>query len=93
MVKRTWRTESQDQGLFDKKTAGGYWDYYGAVTNHWSHPKQVVMERHQKRGNKESFIKEERIPVWNLKHFPCLKLRANQAFGLLALVAHNLLRG
>lgn len=93
IVKRTWVTEGQDQGLFDNKTAGGYWDYYGVVTNislYWN-TKQEIIERHNKRGNAENFIKEEKYG-YDLKHFPCLKLRANHAFGLLAMVAHNLLR-
>jgi hypothetical protein len=93
IVKRTWVSESQDEGLFDDKTAGGYWDYYGVVTNismYWN-TKQEVIERHNKRGNAENFIKEEKYG-YDLKHFPCLKLRANHAFGLLAMVAHNLLR-
>lgn len=93
VVKRTWVTESQDEGLFDDKTAGGYWDYYGVVTNislYWN-TKQQVIERHNKRGNAENFIREEKYG-YDLKHFPCLKLGANQAYGLLAMVAHNLLR-
>jgi hypothetical protein len=55
------RQEGQDQGLFDGETAGGYWDYYGVVTNislYWN-TKQQVVERHNKRGNAENFIKEE----------------------------------
>lgn len=28
----------------------------------------------------------------DLKHFPCLKLKANFAYGLIAMIAHNLLR-
>lgn len=93
VVKRTWVTESQDQGLFDEQSAGGYWDYYGVVTNMslYSNTKQQVIEHHNKRGNAENFIREEKYG-YDLKHFPCQKLRANQAFGLLAMVAHNILR-
>ena len=49
------------------------------------------MEHHQKRGNSENFIREEKYG-YDLKHFPCQKLHANHAYGLLALVAHNFLR-
>jgi hypothetical protein len=93
VVKRTWRTEGQDQGLFDDHTAGGYWDYYAVVTNLslYSRTKQQVVEHHNKRGNAENFIREEKYG-YDLKHFPCQKLMANQAFGLLAMVAHNILR-
>lgn len=52
---------------------------------------QEVFEHHQKRGNAENFIKEEKYG-YDLKHFPCLKLNANYAYGQLAMVAHNILR-
>ncbi|MCB0309507.1 MAG: IS1380 family transposase [Bdellovibrionales bacterium] len=52
---------------------------------------QEVMARHQKRGAMENFIREEKYG-YDLKHFPCQKLNANRAYGLLAMVAHNLLR-
>ncbi len=67
--------------------------YYGVVTNLdlfcWS--LQEVMEHHNQRGNAENFIREEKYG-YDLKHFPCLELKANHAFGLLALAAHNILR-
>ena len=52
---------------------------------------QEVFEHHQKRGNSENFIREEKYS-YDLKHFPCLKLKANYAYGLLAMVSHNILR-
>jgi hypothetical protein len=52
---------------------------------------QEVFQHHQKRGNAENFIREEKYG-YDLKHFPCLKLNANHAYGLLAMVAHNILR-
>ena len=52
---------------------------------------QQVIEHHNKRGNAENFIREEKYG-YDLKHFPCLKLSANHAYGLLAMVAHNILR-
>ncbi len=67
--------------------------YYAVVTNvdlyHWS--LQEVIEHHNQRGNAENFIREEKYG-YDLKHFPCLELKANHAFGLLALSAHNILR-
>lgn len=85
VVKRT----KIDQGsLFT-----GSWKYYGVVTNipliNWT--LQEVMEHHNKRGNAENFIREEKYG-YDLKHFPCLQLKANHAFGGLAMVAHNILR-
>jgi hypothetical protein len=93
VVKRTWVTEENDQGLFDAHSAGGHWDYYGVVTNMslYFHTKQEVILHHNKRGNAENFIREEKYG-YDLKHFPCQKLNANRAFGLLAMVAHNILR-
>ena len=71
----------------------GEWNYYAIVTN-WDlfhHSLQEVMEFHHQRGNAERFIREEKYG-YDLKHFPCLELQANQAFGQLALVSHNILR-
>lgn len=52
---------------------------------------QEIFEHHQKRGNHENFLRDEKNG-FDLKHFPCLKMHANHAYGLLAMVAHNLLR-
>jgi hypothetical protein len=71
----------------------GEYKYYGIVTNlsllEWT--LQEVVEHHNKRGNAENFIREEKYG-YDLKHFPCLELKANHAFGLIAMAAHNLLR-
>lgn len=80
--------DDEQRDLFDD-----CYKYYGVVTNtslYKSSP-QAVMEHHAKRGNAENFIREEKYG-YDLKHFPCLKLNANHAFGLIAMVAHNLLR-
>jgi hypothetical protein len=85
VVKRTW--------VKDKKTGKEGWKHYGIVTN-WNLFKnklQTVVEFHNKRGNAENFIKEQKW-AYDLLHFPMQKLHANHAYGLLAMVAHNLLR-
>ncbi len=71
----------------------GIYKYYGVVTNMdlTKNSYQSIIEFHNKRGNAENFIREEKYG-YDLKHFPCQKLKANHAFGLLAMVAHNLLR-
>ena len=71
----------------------GHWKYYGVVTNMSLHSRsaQQILEHHNQRGNVENFIREEKYG-YDLKHFPCLELKANHAFGGLAMVAHNLLR-
>jgi hypothetical protein len=93
VVKRTWESESVDGGLFDDVSAGGRWEYYGVVAGMplQKFSLQQVIEHHNKRGNAENFIREEKYS-YDLKHFPCLKLNANWAYGLLAMVAHNILR-
>jgi Transposase DDE domain group 1 len=86
VVKRTWR-EHEQTGLFSGQ---GYWDYYAVLTNIslYKFTSQSIMEHHAQRGNSENFIREAKYG-YDLKHFPCKKMRANHAYGLLALVAHN----
>jgi hypothetical protein len=84
----------QKYGLEEQMELGrGIYKYYGVVTNlpllSWS--LQGVMEHHNARGNVENFIREEKYG-YDLKHFPCLELKANHAFGQLALAEHNILR-
>lgn len=82
------RMQKEQADLFQ----GGY-KYYGVVTNMdlTKNSYQDIIEFHNKRGNAENFIREEKYG-YDLKHFPCQKLMANAAYGSLAMVAHNLLR-
>lgn len=85
VVKRTLVT--------DKKSGEERWKYYGVITN-WNlfrNKAQSVIEFHNGRSNSENYIKEGK---WNydLLHFPMQKIRANHAYGLLFLIAHNLIR-
>lgn len=86
VVKRTRRTDQLS--LLE-----GEWKYYGVVTNHnlAYMSFQELMEFHNKRGNAENFIREEKYG-YDLKHFPCLEMKANHAYGLIAMAAHNILR-
>ncbi len=88
VVKRTW-VEDKEATLF----GDGHWEYYGIGTAlpQMKFTLQQVVEFYNKRGNCENFIREEKYG-YDLKHFPCLKLKANHAYGLLAMVAHNILR-
>jgi hypothetical protein len=86
VIKRTW-IEQED--LF----GAGRWKYYAVMTN-WNllkHGLQEIVSHHAKRGNCENFIREEKYG-FDLKHFPCQKLSANHAYGLVALLSHNFLR-
>lgn len=88
VVKRT-KTLSGDQLLLGQED----WKYYGVVSNLdlTKLNYQQVIEHHNKRGNAENFIKEEKYG-YDLKHFPCQRMKSNEAYGLMAMVAHNLLR-
>jgi hypothetical protein len=85
------RMESiKDQGtLFESLE----YKYYGVVTNFslYDHSLQEVMEFYQKRANCENMIREEKHN-YDMLHFPCQKLKANHAYGLFALIAHNMVR-
>jgi hypothetical protein len=77
----------------DKKLNEWRWFYYAALTN-WDtfyHKLQEIMVHPHGRGNSENFIREEKYG-FDLKHFPCKKLTANHAYGLIALLTHNFLR-
>jgi hypothetical protein len=91
VVKRTKVSVNNGASLFEH-AAGGL-RYYGVITN-WNlfqHTPQQVLEHHAKRGNSENFIREKKVHL-DLKHFPCLKMNANFAYGLIAMVAYNFLR-
>lgn len=88
VVKRT-RGESGEKTLFNPE---GY-RHYAVLTNVdlFRMSRQKLISHHAKRGNAENFIREKKIHL-DLKHFPCLKLNANRAYGLIAMVAYNFLR-
>ncbi len=89
VVKRTW-VDYEQGNLFEGQ---GYWDHYAVLTNLslYKYTPQSIMEHHSARGNSENFIREAKYG-YDLKHFPCKKMRANHAYGMLALVAHNFYR-
>lgn len=85
VVKRTWR--------WDSELKAERWFYYGVLTkwNLFENPLQKVIEFHNQRGQSENVIREHKY-AFDLKHFPCKKMSANQAYALFALIAHNHLR-
>jgi len=85
VVKRTWK--------YDPEIKEERWFYYGVLTNLdlLRNSLQNVMIFHHRRSNAENVIREHKYAL-DLKHFPCKKLRANQVYGLFALIAHNHLR-
>lgn len=50
-----------------------------------------IINFYRSRGNTENFIKEQKYGL-DLKHYPCRKLSANKAFGLVGALAYNLMR-
>lgn len=75
--------------LFDEAR----YDYYAFVTNIANTdmtPRQVI-EFYRKRGNAENYIKEDKYG-FDLKHYPCLKLIANKAYGLITSFAAAYMR-
>lgn len=82
------RTSQEQSDLFQ-----GPWKYYGVVTNMDLTRKsyQELIQFHNKRGNAENFIREQKYG-YDLKHFPCQKIKANHAYAGIAMIAHNLLR-
>lgn len=84
------RTPTEQRSLFD---AVGF-KHYAVLTNFDLFPegsRQRVITHHRKRGNSENFIREKKIHL-DLKHFPCLSMNANRAYGLIAMIAYNFMR-
>ncbi len=93
VVKRE-RLDGAQADLFGPApTSEQLYKYYGVVTNlnPFEYSPQRVIEIHNKRGNAENFIREEKYG-FDLKHFPCLAMNANFAYGLYAQIAHNIVR-
>jgi hypothetical protein len=69
------------------------YDYFPFVTNMGAHEydNTALIKLYRGRGNAENFIKEQKYG-FDLKHYPCLKLRANKAFGLIAAFTYTLTR-
>lgn len=68
------------------------YDYQGWVSNIDSRMSAIeVVQFYRGRGHAENFIRELKNGM-DLHHYPCQKLVANKAFGILAAFAHNLMR-
>ena len=69
------------------------YDYLAFITNIGEHEMshEKIIQFYRKRGNAENFIRELKYG-FDLKHYPCQKLVANKAYGLIAAYAYNLLR-
>jgi Transposase DDE domain group 1 len=69
------------------------YDFYAFVTNiaNTDMTPVEIIKFYRKRGNAENFIKEDKYG-FDLKHYPCLKLTANKAYGLITAFATAYMR-
>jgi hypothetical protein len=86
---RALMPREQNQSLFQDIR----YDYRAFVTNIRQHEMrgENVIRFYRGRGNAENFIKEYKNG-FSLYHFPCQKIVANKAFGLIGAFAYNLMR-
>jgi hypothetical protein len=73
--------------------ADWHWTYQAYVTTESSSEltAEDAVELYHQRGNAENFIRELKNG-FDLHHFPCQKLKANRAYGLIAAFAYNFMR-
>ncbi len=86
---RALRPKEQNAALFDDAR----YDYHAFVANigHHEMDNETLIHFYQDRGNCENFIREIKNG-FDLKHFPCQKLIANKAYGLIGMFAYALMR-
>lgn len=72
---------------------GDGYDYLIFCTNYSEQllSDEDVVLTYRKRGQAENYIRENKYG-FDLKNFPCLKLNANRAYGIIAATAYNLFR-
>ena len=70
----------------------GY-EYYSIITNMDRSEKsdEEIIEFYRGRANAENFIREQKNG-YDFHHFPCKKLSANKAYGLIGTIAYNMMR-
>jgi hypothetical protein len=78
--------------LLDNPSEDGY-QYYSIITNMDRSEKNDddIIEFYRARGNTENYIREQKNG-YDFHHFPCKKLSANKAYGLMGTIAYNLMR-
>jgi hypothetical protein len=73
--------------------ADWHWTFQAYITSESSSDLSAedAVDLYRKRGNAENFIRELKNG-FDLHHFPCQKLNANRAYGLIAAFAYNFMR-
>lgn len=86
------KIEGVQLSLLDDPSEDGY-RYYSLITNMDRSEKddEEIIEFYRKRANVENFIREQKNG-YDFHHFPCKKLSANKAYGLIGTIAYNLMR-
>jgi hypothetical protein len=86
------KKENVQLDLLEDIAEDGYY-YYSIITNMESSEmsNEEVIEFYRGRANAENFIKEQKNG-YDFHHFPCKKLSANQAYGLVGTIAYNMMR-
>jgi hypothetical protein len=78
--------------FLDNPSEDGY-QYYSIITNMDRSEKSddAIIDFYRGRANVENFIREQKNG-YDFHHFPCKKLSANRAYGLIGTIAYNLMR-
>ena len=82
------RAEKREVPLFEDR-----FDYIGFATTltHSEMTDQKIVEFYKQRGTAELYIRELKNG-FDIHHFPCKKLLANRAYGIIAAFAYNFMR-
>ena len=67
------------------------YDYQGWITNLEAESPAEIISIYRGRGHCENFVRELKNG-FDLHHYPCQKLNANKAYGIIAAISHNLIR-
>lgn len=86
------RIKEKQLSLLENPSEDGY-QYYSIITNMDRSEKSDagIIEFYRARGNTENYIREQKNG-YDFHHFPCKKLSANKAYGLMGTIAYNLMR-
>ena len=78
--------------FLENPSEDGY-QYYSIITNMDRSEKSDdgIIDFYRGRANAENFIREQKNG-YDFHHFPCKKLSANKAYGLIGTIAYNLMR-
>ena len=87
------KSEIQNRFGRDIVTEEDDYKYYSIITNVSNYEMSIeeVFDFYRERATAETYIREQKYG-YDFLNFPCKKLKANKAFGLIGTIAHNLMR-